>query len=190
MRIFLAIALDTELRQLLEHRCRALVQSSSEQWRWTATANYHLTLAFLGEVPASGLAAVERAAQRAAAACSQFQCHIADIMPFPDSNSAKCLAAGIDPCEPLLGLHQQLEAQLRSEGFALQQQAYRPHITVARGARHHPGALFSCGEYPGIDRNLSVDAVTIYQSSSQPSAVNYLPLASFALAAGEPKPCP
>ena len=184
MRIFLAIALDAEVRQLLEQSCRHLAQSTAgAQLRWTPAANYHLTLVFLGEVPATGLAAVERAARDAAAACSPFQCHIADIIAFPQRERAQCLVAEVDPCEPLLHLRQQLAAQLQREGIALQVQHYRPHITVARGNRHHPGALSLFGESPGIDRKLSVDAVTIYQSSLQPSAANYLPLASFALAA-------
>jgi 2'-5' RNA ligase len=184
MRIFLAIALDAEVRKVLEQSCKHLAQSTAvAQWRWTPAANYHVTVVFLGEVPAKGLAAVERAAQGTAVACNQFQCNIADIAAFPDSDHPKCLVAEVESCEPLLNLHRQLVTQLQREGFALQAQPYRPHITVARGNRHHPGALSLFGEYPGIDRKLSVDAVTIYQSSMPPSAANYLPLASFALAA-------
>jgi len=186
MRIFVAIAVDAELRQRLEHSCRQLAQSPrAVQWRWSAAANYHLTLVFPGQVAASELSAVARATKVAADASGQFQCHISDIVCFPDPNSGrpKCLVAAVAPCAALLNLRQHLVERLQHEGISLQAQHYRPHITVARGSRDQPRGLSRCGEYPSINQILSVNAVTIYQSSLQPSAANYVPLASFALPA-------
>lgn len=186
MRIFVAIALDTDLRELLQQRCRQLAQTAdAARWRWSMAANYHLTLVFLGQLAASELAAVARASRAAAEACAQFQCHISDIVCFPDPNSQrpKCLVAEVAPCKALSNLHQQLATRLQQEGISFKAQHYRPHITVARGIPQQPGVLSQCGKLPSINRTLSVDAVTIYQSSLQSSAVIYAPLASFALSA-------
>ena len=56
-RFFLAIAPDELLRGQLASLCATLKpRFATEPWRWVASENYHLTLAFIGTVRRSDIA--------------------------------------------------------------------------------------------------------------------------------------
>jgi len=97
-------------------------------------SNYHMTLAFLGEVAESRLGLVEElgAAQRIEPFCIRFDAY--DYWPKP----AVVVAAARTVPAPLEQLWQHLHAALAVHGWALEPKRLRPHITLARGVGQPP----------------------------------------------------
>lgn len=101
--------------------------------RVVAADTLHITLAFLGSVPADRIADIH-------AAMAQLR-----GMPAPRLaiTGAGCFAnalwlgvneTGTDPAEvtPLTALAQRCEAALRARGFTLDRRPFHPHVTLAR----------------------------------------------------------
>ncbi len=63
--------------------------------RWTDPATLHLTLAFLGEVPAAQVEAVARAVEAAAAAGRPLDLEVAGLGAFPSARRPRVLWMGV-----------------------------------------------------------------------------------------------
>lgn len=125
MRLFVAIVPpDPALAEL-----RAVVDglAASDTVRWTPDAQWHLTLAFLGDV--ADPSELEIRLARAAARHRRFELRIAGGGRFGD----RVLWAGIaGDREPLRRLAGSVQAGARRAGIRLEDRAYRPHVTLAR----------------------------------------------------------
>jgi 2'-5' RNA ligase len=100
--------------------------------RWTPPEQWHLTLAFLGNVSAELLPAVQAACAVAARGRRAAPLQIAGAGRFGD----RVLWAGIDGDRPLLvDLAARLVAALHAAGIDVDDRPYRPHLTVARAPR-------------------------------------------------------
>ncbi|WP_418281843.1 RNA 2',3'-cyclic phosphodiesterase [Halorubrum sp. DTA98] len=100
----------------------------------------HVTLKFLGDVPASApdatdlddvLAAGERAVARAAV--DPFACRVAGLGVFPSLGYVSVVWVGVDEGgEALTRLHEALEAETTAIGFDPETHEFTPHVTLAR----------------------------------------------------------
>ena len=100
---------------------------------WVRDGNFHLTLKFIGEIPRPEVARLSRAAQRTAANLSAFNLIVSGAGSFPKSGPAKVLWLGIeDPSGQLQTLQKTLEQECAREGFAKEDRAFHPHLTIAR----------------------------------------------------------
>lgn len=91
----------------------------------------HITLAFLGSVPAGRVAAAEAAAVRAAAAAFELE---VDRLGYWKHN--RIVWAGCSAPPPaLLDLAAALTQELRAEGFVLDERPFAAHATLLRNAR-------------------------------------------------------
>jgi len=88
----------------------------------------HLTLAFLGEVPDSRIAAAESAAEGAGGA--PFTLRLDRLGVFRRAGVAWAGASAPDPA--LIRLQETLAAQLVGRGFELERRPFAPHVTLAR----------------------------------------------------------
>ena len=135
MRLFVAITPPPAALGELE----AAVAPVRAQWpglRWTGHPDWHVTLAFLGEIgePAAGRLVPRRA--RAAARPHPLRLTLAGAGAFPSAARARVLWCGLggDRAE-LAGLAASVAAAARRAGAgpAATEQAFRPHLTLARG---------------------------------------------------------
>jgi len=156
-RLFVAIAIDAAVIERLaavrvegpdEARAEVSVAAPSElaaevsdaapdrprgTWRSVKPAAMHLTLAFLGDVDAARVPAVLEAMTAAAAGVAPFDLTAEGVGAFPNASRARVLWAGVaGDVAVLAGLQADLATRLSAEGFALEDRAYRPHITLAR----------------------------------------------------------
>ena len=133
-RTFVAIELPPEIRdQLHEHaaRIREAVPESSASW--SRPENVHLTLKFFGNIPTKNLPVISGAASRVTKDNPWFQIKIGGTGVFPKASRAQVLWIGVDDSSSRLSaLQQRLEEEFASEGFAKEDRAYRPHLTIAR----------------------------------------------------------
>jgi 2'-5' RNA ligase len=93
----------------------------------------HLTLKFLGNVPAEQIASICQALEHAARDMAPFTVGAQSLGCFPNTSRPRILWMGLDdPQQALSSLQQQVEAALQALGFAPETRPFRPHLTLAR----------------------------------------------------------
>ena len=131
MRLFFAVFPDSETRRRLAAAAQALILDNES--RRVPSENYHMTLAFIGEVSAP-LAALEAvgAAQRIPAFMVRFD-------GFEYWPMSSVVVARVSSCPaPLEDLRRGLFADLVRCGVRLEDRPFRPHATVARKVPQPP----------------------------------------------------
>jgi len=96
----------------------------------------HLTLAFLGEVPSCDLAALSAIA--AGIGGARFTLELDHVGTWRGNRILWTGPSCLPPA--LVALGQTLADCLRAAGFALEQRAFTPHVTLVRNARRTPQA--------------------------------------------------
>jgi len=125
-RVFFALWPDAAAREALAVHAARLAREA--RGRVVPAANFHLTLAFLGEVDAAGLDRARCAAGRVD--CPAFALGLDCQGSFRRAGVAWVGCREAPP--PLLALQSALERSLGQEGFAPEPRPYAPHLTLAR----------------------------------------------------------
>jgi RNA 2',3'-cyclic 3'-phosphodiesterase len=132
VRLFFAAWPDGETRESIRARAGALGLDDGS--RRVPAENYHLTLAFIGEVPAARVAAMRNIgeSQRGAQATVRF-----DVYEYWPKAEVVVAAASECPA-PLQALCRSLHADLAQHGVVLDPKPFRPHVTIARKVSQAP----------------------------------------------------
>ncbi len=140
MRLFFALTADAVLRATLHTAATALPLAGTA--RRVSPESYHLTVAFVGAVPASQLAAVQRVGASQRAVRCVLTLSVYEYWPKPEVVVA---AAAVIPA-PLEGLWQGLHRDLEPLCLARAPKRLRPHVTLARRVALEPKlpALRAC----------------------------------------------
>jgi RNA 2',3'-cyclic 3'-phosphodiesterase len=133
-RVFCAIEIPTEVRnRVLEHADRVCQAALSVQASWTKMENIHLTLKFFGNVERDKISKISRAADAVARQFSPLKIHVDGTGAFPKHGPARVLWIGLnDSSGKLIDLQKQFDRECAQEGFAAEDRAFHPHLTVAR----------------------------------------------------------
>ena len=191
MRLFLAIKPDRPAEALLARR---LLQA--QEWlgpmasalRWTPAENIHVTLHFLGELPATEAATVrERLGTQLAE--SPFEITLGAIGSFPPTGPCRVLWLDlVDGNAALLRVHAELGRRLADAGVPLESRPLSPHLTIARvpdreraRVTHLRDRLREMPSAPPI--RWTAEAVVLYRSELSGPAPRYEPLQTMALIA-------
>ena len=127
-RVFFALWPDTATRAAMSRATRAAVQASGG--RPIAKDRLHLTVVFLGELTAGGLA-IARAVPPIEV--GPFELTLDALGVWPESRIL--WLAPLDPPEALGELEATLSERLAERGFRADDRTYRPHVTLARRSR-------------------------------------------------------
>jgi 2'-5' RNA ligase len=127
-RVFFALWPDEATRSALLRATRAAVQASGG--RPIAKDRLHLTVAFLGELTAAGVAVARGVPP---IEVGGFELSLDAIGVWPESR-VLWLAPRLLP-GPLAELEARLWERLAAQGFSAADRVYRPHVTLARRAR-------------------------------------------------------
>ncbi len=100
--------------------------------RWVEPDALHITLKFLGEVLDARLPEVIGALAAAAADAEAFDVAISGFGAFPSLARPNVLWVGVQAGAEMAELHRRLDRAFVPLGFAAEERAFRPHITVAR----------------------------------------------------------
>jgi RNA 2',3'-cyclic 3'-phosphodiesterase len=180
----LEFALYEQLAPLLQDLAQ-VAEDPVSKLRLSAAANMHLTLKFLGSIPETQLAAIERVMQQLAPAHPPLQLHCAGLGLFKNS-----LWVGIEENEELHALTGDLDRACALLGIASEQNVYVPHVTVARfspAARNGLSTLIP--QY--ADKkwgDLLADQAHLYRSDTLPEGARYSIIDSYKLGAGNKAP--
>lgn len=131
MNHFFALEVSEEARQVI---CQ-----SGEEWRglgvtakWSAAADYHVTLKFLGDVEKAEQRHLKEAAEPIAAAMLPFFVSPQPFGAFPNVAYPSVLWAGVANNPELDRLRIRLDRAMAGLGFRTDHRRYKPHVTVAR----------------------------------------------------------
>ncbi len=115
------------------------VRRGSGAFRWTLAEHFHLTLAFLADVPERRLDHLVERLGHAAARRTPFGAVLAGGGAFPDPARARVLFAGLDLTGDGRTELDRLATGCRTAavaaGIEVDGQRFRPHVTIARCGR-------------------------------------------------------
>ena len=133
IRTFIAIDLPLSLQESLDKQTARLRQTLGDNViRWVSPHNMHLTLKFLGKVPAAHLDFLKQMLTQAADSTPQFDLQIGGIGSFPSSKRPRVLWVGIHAPTSLASLQRMIEEGANRLGFEKEERAFSPHLTVGR----------------------------------------------------------
>jgi 2'-5' RNA ligase len=132
--LFFALWPDAPLREQIMRTARPIAPLAPG--RLQEPQQWHVTLVFLGGVPATRLPVVRDAATVVRA--ESFELTL-DTVEYWRRAGVLCLTARLTP-PALERLVAALRAELEQRGFATEQRAFRPHLTLARRVRPPPGS--------------------------------------------------
>ena len=133
IRAFIAIELPSEVRSEVERTQRALKSTiPTGLIRWTPPEQIHLTLKFLGNIPADSAPELETALRRACTGMVPFELCAEGLGGFPDLRRPRVLWIGVGGALDAL---QQLQAAIARETDRWgerEERAFHPHLTWGR----------------------------------------------------------
>ena len=163
MRLFIAIELSKPMKD-------ALINAQNEMYDagvrggYTTVENLHLTLAFIGEVPAA-----EPALEAlSAVSFTPFELALEGLGCFGD-----LWWAGMRPSPPLAALARRVRHALAEGGVPFDRKRFSPHITLLRKAR---------GDMPGIgigEASMTVEAFSLMRSDRGKNGMIYTAIGRF-----------
>ncbi|MGD2134844.1 MAG: RNA 2',3'-cyclic phosphodiesterase [Gemmatimonadales bacterium] len=134
MRLFVAVNLPQDVRHALWEAVAPL-RTRSFPVRWVASEGLHVTLKFLGEVPAEREPQVIAGLERAVGDTRPFSLVLSGFGAFPSLRRPRVLWAGCESARPLELLQHGVEREMAELGFPLEGRPFRPHITIGRVRR-------------------------------------------------------
>jgi 2'-5' RNA ligase len=180
IRSFIAIELSEEAKKGLARLRKELERDECKFVKWVDPGGIHLTLKFLGNIPAKRVAEITEAMEKAAQGISPFHLEISGLGAFPSLKQARVFWVGIGgETDKLSTLQQNIDSALAALGFAKEERPFVPHLTLARireGAS--PPERRSFGELVGSTTfedkyPVAVEAVRLMRSQLMPAGAIY-----------------
>ena len=121
-----------KLQRELADRTGGLLQGG--RIRWVDAPNIHVTLKFLGEVDDALVPMIEDRLRALTRPLFPFEVACCEVGAFPSLDRPRVLWAGLDEkgAEVMGLLRQTIERELGELGFAADERAYAPHVTLGR----------------------------------------------------------
>jgi RNA 2',3'-cyclic 3'-phosphodiesterase len=133
IRSFVAIELPDEAREGLARLRKRLERDEHRFVKWVDPKGIHLTLKFLGNIPAGQVAQITAAIEKASGEISPFHLEISGLGAFPSVRQPRVLWVGVHGgTDKLSRLQQNIDSSLAALGFAREERPFVPHLTLAR----------------------------------------------------------
>jgi 2'-5' RNA ligase len=197
VRTFIAVDLPEEVRDYLA-RCQERLRAAGANVKWTRPEQIHLTLVFLGNVPADELDLLAEAVREAVAGFGPLALRAGGTGQFPPGGRPRVVWVGVQVEEgDLMGLQQAVARAAAPFAEKQEHRGFHPHLTLGRvrqGGRGHrgrrggggPGDLAALGRAvveaaeesgPAFD----AEEVVVFQSDLGREGPTYTPLARLPL---------
>ncbi len=189
LRTFVALPLSEAMHEALSRVQRRLRRRIPYGVRWVRTEGIHLTLFFLGEIPAAQVEPISAALTAVARHVPPFTLAVGGLGAFPSPRRPRVLWVGIEGGEPLTLLHAAVNEALASLGHRPDARPFHPHLTlgrVQRGLRRDEVAGIGEAFRAEMARPLTLgttpaEAMILFRSILKPSGAEYRPLRRFPL---------
>ena len=183
LRLFVAVNVPAPIRSDLAGVQDAL-RELGVRVSWVPERNIHVSLAFLGDVPAGRVGEIQLALDECAAAGEPFSLTVQGIGSFGSPRSPRVIWAGVAPCPELHALQGRVADAVDVLELLPDRRAFQPHLTLgrvrsSRGAARIPDAMQAWQQKVfGYCRVTSVD---LMRSILQPAGARYSILHAAAL---------
>jgi 2'-5' RNA ligase len=178
-RCFIAVELSKEIAEGVR-RIQAGLREHTEGVRWVRPEGIHLTLQFLGEVDPDRIEGIAATAQECVKAIEPFTIGVRGCGRFPNAKNPRVIWIGVDdPSGRLKELQAQVAQGMEERGFAPEERAYTPHLTIGRlrsgkGSRNVAQALEAMKACDlGI---MEVREICLFRSQLKPTGAEYTKL--------------
>ncbi len=189
VRTFIAIELDEKIKAdltKLEERLKAKVPQGSV--RWVGPEGIHLTLKFLGDVPANRIEQIEQAIAQACAGFPSFSFSVGGLGCFPDARRPRVVWVGVQEERGILKrLQKAIEDGMEKLGFPPEGREFHAHLTLGRtqqrassGDTRRLGQLVEEMDIGELGR-MEARAVSLIKSDLRPTGAVYTRLAEVKL---------
>ncbi|MCJ7620291.1 MAG: RNA 2',3'-cyclic phosphodiesterase [Anaerolineae bacterium] len=137
IRAFVAIELPGSVRSELERIQGSLKgKGVADHVRWVKPEGIHLTLKFLGNVPAGTITEIVRVVTQGSEGIRPFTIRFAGLGCFPSSSRPSVIWVGVEgDTGTLMRLQTAVEDSLSVLGHPAEERMYTPHLTLGRVAR-------------------------------------------------------
>ena len=185
IRSFIAIELTEEILRSLQEVQRQLQDAPEGRCvRWVRPEGIHLTLKFLGNVPAHRIEAIAEGMRRACTGIIPFSFHVIGLGCFPNARRPRVLWMGLqENSGQLARLQRAIEHEMEALDHPPEKRAFHPHLTLARtrkGARSREqeelGWLVK-STVIGELAQMQVERVSLMRSDLRPGGAVYTELA-------------
>jgi RNA 2',3'-cyclic 3'-phosphodiesterase len=149
---------------------------------WVKPSNIHLTLKFMGDVPAERISLVTEVCSRITQSLSPFIVTVGGTGCFPSRRNPKVLWVGLrNVPEELRMVQCSLEDELQKKGFKREDKPFSPHLTLGRirGSRQseHIADALLAWEFAG--EPVHANELILMRSELHPAGAHYTPLGKF-----------
>ncbi len=178
MRLFVGLDLPWETRV----RLATLAGSGIPGAKWVPIENYHLTLRFIGEVPAFRAEEVDEALL--ALRARRFAIELSGVGTFAKGGRETTLWVGVVKNPQLDHLAGKVETALQRAGLDPERRRFAPHVTLARLDNAPPDKLAAFMQAHNLFRDgpIEVEHFTLFSSLLGKEAAVYTPEVEYALA--------
>ena len=128
MRLFIAINFGEKLKNSIQNIIKD-IKKYSRKGRFVKNEHMHLTLEFLGEIPAGEVALIEEAMEQVS--CRSFALELSEIGRFK-RRGGDIYWIGLRKNQSLFKMQKELHNLLLEGGFELESRKYNPHLTIGR----------------------------------------------------------
>ena len=180
MRAFVAVDLPEEIRAALRRK-QAAFRSVSPGARWTQPEGIHLTLKFLGEVAEPKVGEVLQCLKKLDS-FEPFAIRVKGFGFFPDGRRPRVFWVGIEESAKLLVLAERVDKATESIGFAREERAFRPHLTLARFREPQAQPALQAAISQDVDQDLGsfdVSEFFLFESKLSPQGAAYRKIERF-----------
>ena len=181
VRAFVALDLDpTSVRRVARVADRLRMSSGAPSATWTPPAKMHVTLKFLGEIPADAVAGVGKALgamvdPKAPPPPVGFR-----LEAFPSTADAQVVVVELDdPQATLKRLAERVEKIASKHGVPVEARPFRPHVTLARLKRPYDARRWLRDDLATGAGECAVRSLVLYRSDLGKGGSVYVPLAKF-----------
>jgi RNA 2',3'-cyclic 3'-phosphodiesterase len=180
VRLFVALDIPEAVRTALL-QCTAQLSKLWDGARWVNLAGAHVTLKFIGEVPAERAEKI-RLALDEVHGFAPVDLHFAGLGFFPNAQRPRVFWAGIEGGPALAKLAAAVDERVATQGIAREAREFRPHITLARfnstKGLDPLRAAVAKRDAPEFGR-ATAQQFCLYQSVLRPAGAEYTRLATY-----------
>ncbi len=187
VRLFVACEVPDDVKETIGGVIQGLRLKSGVDVRWIRPEGVHVSLKFLGEVPAKKMPAVKLAIQEAVVGHSPFDLEFSNIGTFGGREGLRIMWAGIaGDVLRLEALVRAVNAALAVVGFEPERRPFRPHLTLGRvrdevPTRRRAEIEVAVGKSGVPQVNWRTNQVSLMRSRLTKSGATYEVLATFPL---------
>jgi len=197
MRIFVGIDIDEQIRQRI-YEFALQMRESAPDARWVKSETFHITLKFLGEATPEMAERVKQALAEVRGSRVTIRFEGAGF--FPNARSAQVFWVAVNAGDALPQLARQVDEATARLGFSREENAYKPHLTLARAGKaasgnpNQKGSSRTRSTFANLAKKVeaipqpSFGTITaqeffLYESKLSPAGARYTKIARFGLEA-------